>query len=650
MGAARSVLGPLALVLVAFAIRGLSITRQSLWLDEVYSLIFVQGNLGEAWRNGIFPEQNPHAPAYYLLLWGWLKGGGVNDLAARWLSLMCGIASVAALWRLARDWGSFRAANIAATLMALSPFAIWYAQEARQYSLYLLLALLATLLLSRLARARPARREAGLWVAYALCAVAMAYSHFFGIFTLPAHAALAIILRRAGRLRALAVFTAIAIACIPIPLALLGSGRTFDSADVTRRFVGLGEMIELSVHEFMLRKPLFEDARRYAYLAPIFGLWLLGWAQALKRSRPLGAFIGALALGPLLTFLPVSLVVSVFSPKYSLAVYPILLIGIAEGLDTIFRFLQRLARSPANPRPRIQAVVSAALLAALLFPGGLAHARDLTDPQAQREQWKWVASYLERVASPGDKIVVFADYAQPVLAHYYTGPADMIRFLDEPIAPEAFFDKIQQGEYKNLWLVLAHDRVAKQNHRLVEVATARYPWAYAQYPNSGFIRVLGYNLRYKHKTLPADAIPASATFDNGVKLVGYIVDQSRLPATESVSHPPSNWIHVTAFWTRDAGMDPTAPHARPFVRLVGPEGEWGGDLARIPSVFEFDPPKGWADGVIIESHHDVNLNPVTPPNRYPLVIGLVRDDGSRLNVRGATEQSARLTEIEIVPR
>lgn len=524
------------------------------------------------------------------------------------------------------------------------------------YAQYLLFSALALIALWRLLT-RPVGAVRAL--TYIGFATAMAYTHFFGVFTLAAHALIAggwfVARRHAGhRVRRFwqlfLTLAAIAVLCAPIPLALLGSGRTFDSTDVTRRFVGLLEMTELMTSEFMVRLPLVASVWRYAYLVPVWALFLLGvGVLARYRARltglpigvshlPQGVMLLALAVAPMIAFLPASLAVPIFTPKYLSSVYPVLLAGLGIGIVAVARW--------HPPAGRIA-------LAALMSLGAVGHYRDLTNVDVQREQWGYVADVLARHVEPGDKIVVFADYVQPVLEWSYHGPGEILKFEADPVHPEAFFDAIQQGSFRHLWLVLAHDHAAKIDHRLVEVASVRYPWWRAEYPNQGFIRVLEYALRWRYDALPRDANPANVAFANGVTLVGVTIEEQRVPATDQISHPPSHWVHVRAYWRRTGAIAPE--HARPYLKLTSADGgEWGGDLPRIPSVFEFDPPTGWPTdgaGSIIATEHDVNLNPIAPPGAYAVIVGLVHDDGTKVPLSLHPDQfAARLGDVEIVGR
>jgi hypothetical protein len=81
-------------------------------------------------------------PLYYVLLHAWMAAFGRSEIAVRWLSVLLAVACVpAALWAGTRVRDR-RTGWALAVLVACSPFLVRYAQDARMYSLVVLLGLL----------------------------------------------------------------------------------------------------------------------------------------------------------------------------------------------------------------------------------------------------------------------------------------------------------------------------------------------------------------------------------------------------------------------------------------------------------------------------------------------------------------------------
>lgn len=128
-------------VLVGAALRLAHISRYDLWFDESITA------LTQIDPTQIFSSTLFNAPLYYSLLWVWLRLFELNELFIRLPSALAGIASIAVVYLLAKHWFDKTTGLLSALLLAVSPLHIYYAQEARHYSLVTLLYITATFLL-----------------------------------------------------------------------------------------------------------------------------------------------------------------------------------------------------------------------------------------------------------------------------------------------------------------------------------------------------------------------------------------------------------------------------------------------------------------------------------------------------------------------
>jgi mannosyltransferase len=131
-------LGLLLLVLLGAGLRLFRMDSQSLWLDEAFSLWVARHDIATmmAWLVHI----DHHPPLYYLLLRGWIQVVGSSEWALRSLSAGCGVATIPLLFQMGRSVGGMRVGALAALLVTLAPFHLYYGQEARMYALLALLA------------------------------------------------------------------------------------------------------------------------------------------------------------------------------------------------------------------------------------------------------------------------------------------------------------------------------------------------------------------------------------------------------------------------------------------------------------------------------------------------------------------------------
>lgn len=148
-----------ALFVVALLLRLFRLDAQSLWLDEGSTWQTIQQPWGVLLRELFSPDAA--YPLYHLLLKAWVAPAGDSAWALRFPSALAGAGAVVALYVAGRELfrpppehaGQARGDPrplVAALLLLAAPFALWYAQEAKTYSLLLLV---ATLLLWSLLRA-----------------------------------------------------------------------------------------------------------------------------------------------------------------------------------------------------------------------------------------------------------------------------------------------------------------------------------------------------------------------------------------------------------------------------------------------------------------------------------------------------------------
>ncbi len=133
----------LGIILGGWAWRLAGLTTQSLWRDEVDSLRFATRSMPEVLAAFTRPGEN--GPLYYLLLRPWLHVGGQSEFSLRYPSAWLGILAIPLIYQWGRylfrrhhlRWGSI----LAALLLAVNPYHVWYSQEARMYSLIVVMIL-----------------------------------------------------------------------------------------------------------------------------------------------------------------------------------------------------------------------------------------------------------------------------------------------------------------------------------------------------------------------------------------------------------------------------------------------------------------------------------------------------------------------------
>lgn len=186
-----------AVILLALGLRLARLCFQPLWWDEGWSLYFAMTSVGSMLK---LTAVDIHPPFYYLLLHVWTGLFGSSALSVRLLSVLIGTATVPLLYCTGRQLLGKSAGLLAAFLLAVSPFHIYYSQEVRMYGLVTFLGLAAFYFAQRWEW----DASAGWWgvcLGYVLSATAALLTQYYAAFLLLALNISALIRWRRNRAR-----------------------------------------------------------------------------------------------------------------------------------------------------------------------------------------------------------------------------------------------------------------------------------------------------------------------------------------------------------------------------------------------------------------------------------------------------------------
>jgi uncharacterized membrane protein len=170
-----------AIILLGAGLRVYALDYQSLWADEVFSLMATDPALilGEFWDRLLV---DTHPPIYSLVLRWSSTLFGQSEIAARMPSAFFGILTLCAA-AIFPGLSLSRNSRLAFLLfLALSPGAVWYAREARSYALLLFLSTVITLACIRCVHssAHQDRKARGAIVMLTIAATLASFTHYFG--------------------------------------------------------------------------------------------------------------------------------------------------------------------------------------------------------------------------------------------------------------------------------------------------------------------------------------------------------------------------------------------------------------------------------------------------------------------------------------
>lgn len=164
-------------LIIGAVLRWLRIDAHGFWFDEAFSGLIAKLTLAQILTN---VTATVHPPGYYALLHYWLTLGQTEAII-RSLSALFSLAAIPLLYGLGHWLFGRPTAALAALLMALAPFQVYYAQETRMYSLIVFLAATVTWLFLRSVILNNSWLQ---WLSYAIVAVLGLYVHYFVAFLL----------------------------------------------------------------------------------------------------------------------------------------------------------------------------------------------------------------------------------------------------------------------------------------------------------------------------------------------------------------------------------------------------------------------------------------------------------------------------------
>jgi 4-amino-4-deoxy-L-arabinose transferase-like glycosyltransferase len=399
-GSAPLVLSALGVLTAAAFVLRLVGVDQSLAGDEYFTYDVVAGHgLRGVWHAVYTTSITP--PLHYVLAWMALKLGGDSTVLIRLPSLVFGTAIVPLIFVLGRRLGGFRTGLLAAMLLALGPFAIWYSDEARTYATMMFLVAFSTLALLRALDADARRLW---WVLYAVSACAALWSHYTAAFVVAAEGLWALWARRDHTRALLLAQAAIVVGWLPWLPGFLEQRQNHLGVEIIDAYAPLGLRNVLEVpaqtlvgHPYL---PLAEvPGATGMALAGVLLALVVAWAWTARRPARRGVpslrserglmVVLALATPTGLLLYAVS-GTSLYLPRNLSASLPALAIVVS---------LVAAAGLRALPR-RVEAIAAVALTALLVVVAVSAVGDD-----DQRPPYRAAAHYLDEHAGNADPVV-----------------------------------------------------------------------------------------------------------------------------------------------------------------------------------------------------------------------------------------------------
>jgi mannosyltransferase len=611
----------LIILLLALGLRFYRIDHQSLWNDEGTSVALAQRDLVTIAREA---ARDIHPPLYYWLLNGWVRLAGSSELGIRSLSALLGLLLVALTYAAGSLLGGKRLGVTASLLAAISPFQVYYSQEARMYMLAAVLASGAMVALVRFVRARSWSSLAAL----ILLEAAGLYTHYSFVFILLVlNVAYLLRLRKGDAMGQVGVWMASQAAVLLLYLPWLPSALRQVTTWPSPAQRG-GFLPNLATEwRWLVLGPTIE-AGEVAVPLTLAGA-LVVWGMVSLVSRRVGgrdhecwwtAAVLALWLGvPVLLMFILGLYREAYL-KFLLVASPAVGLLLAAGL--LGSPLSRPSRDEPAGRLLCVALRVGQLVTALvlLAAAGVALYNAYTDPVYARDDYRGIAGYVMAVGRGGDAILLNAPGQQEVFGYYYDGdlpihPLPKDRPLDPADTSAALEELAKPGRriYAVLW---ATDESDPQRFIESWLDGHAYKALDSWYGN---VRLVVYSVPVQTPTRPDHVIDISLSNGDTIHLAGYSMQQDQLAAGDIAQ--------ITLFWQVD---QVPARRYKVFVHILD-------EVGQIVGQRDAEPGGGarlttqWEAGATVADHYGVLIHPATPPGTHRVEVGLYDPEtGERL--------------------
>lgn len=198
-----------AVIIIGAVLRFYDLSGESYWYDEIITLEVVKDSI-ESIVHGSRPQ------LYLFLAHFWIKIVGTSEVATRSLSVLAGLFAIPVIYLVGKELFNRRVGLISSFLMAVSQFQIYYSQEFRYYSLFVLLTLISFYFFIIYLKTLRSR-----WlICYVISTILLYYSHDFGVFSIAAQALYYFITAIRGK-KNYYLLISFGVICLPIIPAIL---------------------------------------------------------------------------------------------------------------------------------------------------------------------------------------------------------------------------------------------------------------------------------------------------------------------------------------------------------------------------------------------------------------------------------------------
>lgn len=636
----------LALVLLlGWGLRLYHLDTMSLWWDESLSWDRALNSIANILNNTILIQnvatRDLHPPLYFLLLHFSVLAAGTTEFALRFLSAFANELTLALLYPLTYLLVKNKLVALLTVLFAaVSPFYVWYAQEARPYALVLLWSTFAVYALLRWLKTSPQawRALGSRWfVLFGLAFVLTLTTHYLSFILLPFFAAAMLLYDNAAhtwRARLTSPLTALAALLlggfVAILIVLPRSAADLASWDqVGATFVPFFIMLRDVWNSFAVGVTANLDTVVWLDLF-LVALWCVGVFSTIRvkpRAFRLALFLFCYLFLPAIVLQLGSYLRPLYlNSRHLITTSPAFYIGLAIGVHAVANKIAYRKRQTADgkaARTVIYTLVAIGLTLPVLA-GALYSLNNLYfDTTYAKDNHKAWSQFLRERLRPDDYLLLVAPQAEKIVEYYAPEGLqwESLPHLAQTQDWQVFLDRESiLNAYRNhgrVWFLEIHQPVGDPK-RAINTLLHRYgdPVDIVYFPAIAS-RIILQQFVYRGATLPDDTALSNATdirYGSKLRLKGYDAPRQMEPGTRAA---------VKLYW-RVSGK--SLNDISVSLRVVDEYGKvWGQwDAAPVGNLF---PVSKWHSKQIYVDQHDLVVDPGAPPGTYTIEMNVYREAG-----------------------
>lgn len=388
----------LLLLVAGFVLRFFNLGFNSLWLDEATTLTYAVKSYAQIWSSVV---NEFHPPLFYWIEHFMLTFGD-SEFVLRFMPALFGALAIPVFYLIGREVVNREVGIITALLVTVSPFQIYYSQDARSYTMILLffsVSLLAYIYALK-------SRETKWWIIFGIASAIAFWAHYYaiigtGVIILHAIATNYKEILKNSSFRKGFLISIAAFVIISIPLLLLIYERylALSASAPTYGVLGLS-LIYSSIISFSG----FEWWTGVLFVI----LFIIGIFYLYKKDISYMALVLGLLLIPLVFSVIISAKITM-NPRYLIYLLPAFYLGIASAYMPM--------RDLIKNDKFIYIFMAVLVLVNIPFMSTYYSGYSKND-------WRGFSGQLEIVTGTGDVVIVLPGYMRQPLDYYYSNESD----------------------------------------------------------------------------------------------------------------------------------------------------------------------------------------------------------------------------------